>query len=125
MVYYNQVIHLPIVVSAGFNSVAAFWTTLAPSTALVLAYHFVLRPRQVRRRIEYVGLFGSTSPIPSLTRSCMNPLLTFDRFFRQARRDLREAKADKVRPVEEIVSLLRDAAKRQMRAEASTDGIVS
>lgn len=50
--------------------------------------------------------------------------LTFNRFFRQARRDLREGKADKVRPVEETVSLLRDMAKRQMRAEASSDGTV-
>lgn len=45
------------------------------------------------------------------------------RFYRQARRDLREAKADKIRPAEETVSLLRDTAKRQMRAEASVDGM--
>lgn len=50
--------------------------------------------------------------------------LFYPRFFRQARHELRESKADKIRPVEETVSLLRDAAKRHMRAEASVDGMV-
>ncbi|KAI0084716.1 hypothetical protein BDY19DRAFT_909620 [Irpex rosettiformis] len=93
----RQIIQLPIVLSDSYDTAAAFWTTVVPSTSVALAYYFILRPRQRQRRIE---------------------------FFRQARRDLRESKADKVRPVEETVSLLRDAAKRHMRVEASVDGLI-
>lgn len=44
------------------------------------------------------------------------------RFFRQARRELREAKSDVVRQAEETRLLLRETAQRHMEAEASADG---
>ncbi|KAI0340380.1 DnaJ-domain-containing protein [Trametopsis cervina] len=97
MIYYNQIIQVPITLSNGFDSTIAFWTTVVPSTSVALSYYFLLRPRQRKRRME---------------------------FFRQARRDLREATSDIVRPAEETVTLLRDAAQRQMRAEASVDGLI-
>ena len=112
--YYNQIIQLPIVLSNSYDTTVAFWTTVIPSTSVALAYYFILRPRQRQRRIEYVGY-----SYPRMQLIC----LFVRRFFRQARRELRESKADKIRPVEETVSLLRDAAKRHMRAEASIDGV--
>lgn len=53
--YYNQVIQVPIVLSDGYDTAVAFWTTVVPSTSVALAYYFILRPRQRQRRIEYVG----------------------------------------------------------------------
>ncbi|KAJ3492248.1 hypothetical protein NLI96_g92 [Meripilus lineatus] len=73
----------------------AFWTTLVPSTALVLAYYFAFMPLRRKRRME---------------------------FFRQARRELREAKTDLVRQHEETISLLQETAKRHTQSEISVDG---
>ena len=47
------------------------------------------------------------------------------RFFRQARRELREAKSDVVRQAEETRLLLRETAQRHMEAEASVEGGLS
>ncbi len=47
------------------------------------------------------------------------------RFFRQARRELREAKSDLVRRNEETISLLQETAKRHTQTETSVDGGVS
>ena len=44
------------------------------------------------------------------------------RFFRQARRELREAKSDLMRQNEETISLLQETAKRHMEFETSVDG---
>lgn len=44
------------------------------------------------------------------------------RFFRQARRELREAKTDVVRQAEETRLLLRETAQRHMEAEVSVEG---
>ena len=48
--------------------------------------------------------------------------LIINRFFRQARRELREAKTDLVRQHEETISLLQETAKRHTQSEISVDG---
>lgn len=55
----------------------------------------------------------------------VSDVLTIIRFFRQARRELREAKSDLVRQNEETISLLQEAARRHMQTETSVDGMVS
>ncbi|EKM57036.1 uncharacterized protein PHACADRAFT_254555 [Phanerochaete carnosa HHB-10118-sp] len=96
-IYMNQLFYVPIALSSEFNELAAFWATVVPTTAVTLGYWFVLRPLKQRERLT---------------------------FFHQARRELREAKADIVRAAEETVSLLRDTARRHTEAEASKDGLV-
>ncbi|KAI0688382.1 hypothetical protein BC835DRAFT_1522427 [Cytidiella melzeri] len=114
--YYNQTVQVPIILYNGYDTTVAFWTTIVPSASVALAYCFVLRPRQRRRRVEYVGYTGNCHTKIILTQ--------VNRFFRQARTELREAHAVKIRPVEETVSLLREAAGRHMKAEASVDGLI-
>lgn len=48
----NQRLFLPIVLSHEYNDTLAFWTTLVPSTALVLAYYFAFVPLRRKRRME-------------------------------------------------------------------------
>ncbi|KAI0071272.1 DnaJ-domain-containing protein [Panus rudis PR-1116 ss-1] len=93
----HQSFNLPIVLSPELDVRLAFWTTLVPSTAFVLAYHFLYKPRSRKRRLEY---------------------------FRQARRELKEAKSEVLRQHEESIYLLQDLAKRHMEAEAASDGLV-
>jgi len=95
--YMNQLFYVPIVLSSEFDELAALWSTIVPTATVTLGYWFVLRPLKRRERLA---------------------------FFHQARRELREAKADIVRAAEETVSLLRDTARRHMEAEASKDGLV-
>ncbi|CAL1708852.1 unnamed protein product [Somion occarium] len=95
--YLHQHFHMPIALSHEYDPALAFWTALMPSTAFVLAYHFVFKPRNRRRRLD---------------------------FLRQARRELKEAKPEILRQHEETVYLLRDTARRHTQAEASIDGLV-
>jgi hypothetical protein len=115
MIYYNQIIQVPITLSDSFDGSVAFWTTVVPSAFVTLTYCFLLRPRQQRRRMECVGYSDNLGIV--------HDSRMFHRFFRQARRELREVKADGLRTVEEALLLLRDAARRHMRAEASVDGM--
>lgn len=109
----NQLFYLPVTLSSEFDELAAFWSTVVPTTAVTLGYWFVLRPLKQRERLTCVALVLG-----------LNLTYTHNeyRFFHQARRELREAKADIVRAAEETVSLLRDTARRHMEAEASKDG---
>lgn len=53
-VYLSHRLELPLVLSHEANLKVAMWTTLLPTTALVLVYGFVLRPLERKRRMEYV-----------------------------------------------------------------------
>ncbi|KAJ3556184.1 hypothetical protein NM688_g2166 [Phlebia brevispora] len=97
MTYFNQRFYLPIVIALDLDEKAAFWTTVIPTVVLVLSHHFILKPRRRKARIE---------------------------FFRQARRELREAKSDIVRQAEETRLLLKETAQRHTDAETSVDGLV-
>ena len=66
-VYMNQEFHVPVVVSSDLNARATLWTTVVPTTAAVLAYHFVLRPRRRRERLAYVAFSRVRT---ALTRPC-------------------------------------------------------
>ncbi|THH30988.1 hypothetical protein EUX98_g3177 [Antrodiella citrinella] len=96
-VYLNHRMELPMIVSHEYDLNVAFWTILVPTTTLAIAYNLVLRPLEHKRRME---------------------------FFRQARRELRNAQSDLVRQTEETISLLQDVAKRHMQAETAVDGLV-
>ncbi|KAI0790406.1 hypothetical protein C8Q75DRAFT_114809 [Abortiporus biennis] len=95
--YLTQRLRLPIVISHKYNEALALWTTVVPSTALVLGYYYVLVPLRHKSRRE---------------------------FFKRLRTDLREAKSDVLRQTEETVRLLQDTARRHMESEASVDGLV-
>ncbi|KZT10262.1 DnaJ-domain-containing protein [Laetiporus sulphureus 93-53] len=97
MAYLGQQFSFPITLSHDRDFSLALWTTVMPSTALVVTYFFVLRPRRRRQRIQ---------------------------FFREARRQLQEEKSDVLRETKETIHLLEDLAKRHMQAEASCNGLV-
>ncbi|KAH8101824.1 DnaJ-domain-containing protein [Cristinia sonorae] len=94
-VHLNYHMEVPITLSHEHDPKVAFWTVLLPMTTVALAYHFVLRPLEHKRRME---------------------------FFRQAKRELRDASSELVRQTDETISLLRDVARRHMQAEAAVDG---
>ncbi|GBE87408.1 DnaJ-domain-containing protein [Sparassis latifolia] len=95
--YLGQQLTVPITLSHDRELGLALWTTVVPSTALVAAYYFILRPRRRRQRME---------------------------FFRRARRDLRDEKSDVLREIKETSHLLQDTAKKHMQAEASCGGLI-
>ncbi|EGN92517.1 hypothetical protein SERLA73DRAFT_164044 [Serpula lacrymans var. lacrymans S7.3] len=88
---------IPIVLATEYNNTAAFCTTILPSTALVLGYHFVLKPRRKAQRTRY---------------------------FQAARHALKEEKSDLRREIEESTMLLKDTAAKHMQVERSKGGLV-
>lgn len=96
-IYAHQHLQVPIKLSHEYDPELALWTALLPSTAFVLGYHFLIKPVRRKRRLEY---------------------------FRQARRELRDAKADLVRQSQDAISLLQATATRSAQAEASSDGLL-
>lgn len=108
----NQLFYVPIMLTSEFDETVTFWSTVAPTAAVTLGYWFVLRPLKRKERLACVPFVLA-----------MDLTYANTRFFHQARRELREAKADVVRAAEETVSLLRDTARRHMEAEASKDGM--
>ncbi|TCD67798.1 hypothetical protein EIP91_011926 [Steccherinum ochraceum] len=95
--YIGHRLELPVVISHEDDVEVAFWTTLVPTTVFTLAYHFILRPLERKRRIE---------------------------FFRELRRELRDTQSELSRQTEETIYLLKDLAKRHMQTEAAVDGLV-
>lgn len=57
MTYMNQTVDVPIILTTEHDPTLTFWTTVLPTAAVALGYHFVLRPRKRRQRAEYVDLF--------------------------------------------------------------------
>ena len=62
--YLTHRMELPILVSHDNDTEVAFWTTLVPTTVLALTYHFILRPMEHKRRMEYVTF------APAVLRRC-------------------------------------------------------
>lgn len=59
--YLYQRFQIPITLSHDYDPDLAFWTALLPTTAFVLGYHFLLKPQNRKRRLEYVGSSGVTT----------------------------------------------------------------
>lgn len=49
--YWEQRLTLPLVLSQEYSPLTAFWTVVLPSSALVLGYHLVLKPRRRAQRL--------------------------------------------------------------------------
>ncbi|KAH9923298.1 DnaJ-domain-containing protein [Amylocystis lapponica] len=97
LAYLGQQLSLPITLSYQRDPALALWTAVLPSTALVLTYQFILKPRRRRQRSE---------------------------FFRKARRELHEQNSEVLRETKETILLLQDTAKRHMQAEAACEGLI-
>lgn len=110
---------MPIILSHERNLALALWTTVIPTTGLVLGYCFILKPQRRQARAEYVSASHRTESLKTAKylSACIG------RFFRKARRQLREEKADIIREVKETTALLQDTAKRHVRAETACDGV--
>lgn len=95
--YLGQRLVLPIVLAENGNAPLAYLVTSLPSAAFLLAYQFILKPRQRKQRAE---------------------------FYRQARRELLEEKSNIHREIEETTLLLRETARRHTQAEKIKEGLV-
>ncbi|PCH44875.1 DnaJ-domain-containing protein [Wolfiporia cocos MD-104 SS10] len=95
--YLGQQLSLPVTLSDDRDTGLALWTTLIPSTALILTYTFILRPRRRKERKQ---------------------------FFRKARYALQNEKSDLLRETKETTHLLEDIARRHMQAETSCNGLI-
>lgn len=52
--YLEQRLTLPIILASDYEPKIAFWTALVPSTAYLLAYHFVFKPQRRAKRLASV-----------------------------------------------------------------------
>lgn len=66
--YMNQSFYMPIMLSSEYDATAALWTTVLPTAAVALAYHFVLRPRKRQERLAYAPVLFFRGCCLSLTR---------------------------------------------------------
>ncbi|KAF8886549.1 hypothetical protein BD779DRAFT_617777 [Infundibulicybe gibba] len=94
--YLEQKLSLPIVLSQGYDSTVAFWAVVAPSTTLVLGYHFIIKPRRRARRLSFI---------------------------RSARQALDEDSGER-REREAVAALLKETARKHMETETSKGGLV-
>ncbi|KAG1731597.1 uncharacterized protein EDB91DRAFT_711776 [Suillus paluster] len=95
--YLHQKWILPITLSPVRNQILEFFSAVVPSTALVLGYHFVLKPRRRLQRALY---------------------------FRKAERVLKEENSEQKRQLRNTAELLSETAKRHMQTERSRGGLV-
>ena len=51
MTYMNQSFYVPIILSSEYDATATLWTTVVPTAAVALAYHFILRPLKRKERL--------------------------------------------------------------------------
>lgn len=92
----HQQIALPIFICAQPRLDIAFWITLLPSSALILGYHWIIKPRRRRQRLEHI---------------------------RTARKILQED-MDGRSERQALVSLLGDSARKSKTVEASSGGLI-
>jgi DnaJ homolog subfamily C member 11 len=50
LAFLGQHASIPVVLSHEYAPALAMWTAVVPSTALILGYHFVLKPRRRAQR---------------------------------------------------------------------------
>ncbi|THH19608.1 hypothetical protein EW146_g1595 [Bondarzewia mesenterica] len=98
LTYLGQQLSVPITVADDYDASLGLITAVVPTTAFVLAYQLILKPR--RRDNEQ------------------------RKFYRAARREFVEERSSVRREVEETISLLKDAARKHMQVEKATEGLV-
>ncbi|KAK2461004.1 hypothetical protein APHAL10511_006945 [Amanita phalloides] len=94
--YLEQRFSLPIVLSQQHSPITALCTVVLPSTAMVIGYHFILKPRRRAARFEYI----------------------------RAARRAHEEDLGAQRERDAVVALLRDAAKRHTHNETAKGGLI-
>lgn len=120
MEYLHQKWILPITLSTVRNQTLEFFSAVLPSTALLLGYHFVLKPRrQLQRSLSVL------SPTSFDCRINIFVLIIFKRYFRKAERLLEEENSQLKRRIDDTVGLLSETAKRHMQKEKSRGGTAS
>ncbi|KAH7926250.1 DnaJ-domain-containing protein [Leucogyrophana mollusca] len=95
--YMHQKWTLPITLSPEYDEALALYSVVVPSTALILGYHFILKPRRRSQRAQY---------------------------FLAAQRALEEEKSELRREIESTTMLLKETAKRHMQLERSRGGLI-
>ncbi|KAJ8590065.1 DnaJ-domain-containing protein [Rhizopogon salebrosus TDB-379] len=95
--YLHQKWILPVILSRARNQILELFSAVVPSTALVLGYHFVLKPRRRRQRALY---------------------------FRNAERLFKEENSAIRRQLDNTTELLSETAKRHVQSERSRGGLV-
>ncbi|KAF8633059.1 hypothetical protein AX15_001536 [Amanita polypyramis BW_CC] len=94
LAYLEQRLSLPIILSQQHSPFIALCTVVVPSTAMVIGYHFVIKPRRRAQRLAHI---------------------------RAARRAQEEDSAAR-RERDAVIALLCDAAKRHMQNETAKGG---
>lgn len=56
LAYLEQRMSLPIILSHHHNPIMALCTVVVPSTAMVIGYHFILKPRRRAKRLAWVPI---------------------------------------------------------------------
>ncbi|KAF8735635.1 hypothetical protein AX14_001756 [Amanita brunnescens Koide BX004] len=94
--YLEQRLSLPIVLSHHHSPIIALCTVIVPSTALVIGYHFILKPRRRAKRLAHI----------------------------RAARRAHEEDSGVRRERDAVVTLLRDTARRHMHNETTKRGLI-
>ncbi|KAI0042346.1 DnaJ-domain-containing protein [Auriscalpium vulgare] len=97
LLYLGQQFIVPVTLADEYDASLALFTAALPSTAFVLAYHFILKPRRRRERIAFI---------------------------RDARKALQQERTEIRREVEETVALLKETARKHTLAEKAKEGLV-
>ncbi|GLB39157.1 putative protein with domain of unknown function (DUF3395) [Lyophyllum shimeji] len=94
--YYEQQITMPIVLSTEYSPGPALFTAVLPSTAFVLGYHYIIKPRRRKQRLASI----------------------------RAARQALEEETGMGREREAVAGLLKDAARKSKQTETSKGGLV-
>jgi len=95
--YLGQRVSVPINLTDEYDPTLAAFTTALPATLSALVYHWIVKPRRRRERIE---------------------------FFRAARKTFEEEQSSVRREADHTKSLLKDTARKHMQAEEAVGGLV-
>ncbi|KIL63513.1 hypothetical protein M378DRAFT_25009 [Amanita muscaria Koide BX008] len=96
LAYLEQHLTLPVILSHQHSPTIALCSVVVPSTALVLGYHFILKPRRRSQRLAHI---------------------------RAARRE-QEEDSGAQRERDAVVALLRDASRRHVQNEYARGGLI-
>ncbi|KAI0030357.1 hypothetical protein K488DRAFT_87852 [Vararia minispora EC-137] len=97
MCYLGQRLSIPVTLTEYFDPAVAAFAAALPATASTLAYHFVVKPLNRKKRAQ---------------------------FFREARRKLEDEQSTVRREIANNMALLKDTARKHMQTEKAVGGLV-
>ena len=104
---------VPLNLTDEYDTSVLALATAVPATASALFYHFLVRPRERRRRKQY----ATCAEAFSASADSFDP-----RFFRAAKQAFEEEQSNTRREVENTIALLKDTARKHMQAEKAIGG---